>query len=100
MRHVITGLALIAALGAAPAIAKDKKALKQTTTEQSGGAASQENANREMNEDGTFQGKPVVEGPADWSSAAAPGSGAASSGASSGEAGAGSSGMSKELDTR
>jgi len=96
MRHVITGLALIAALGAAPAIAKDKNALKQTTTEQSG-SATQENANREKNDDGTFQGKPVVQGPADWSSAAAPGSGSASSGASSGEAG---SGMINELDTK
>ncbi len=87
MRHAITGLALVAALGAAPAIAKDKKA--KQTTEQSG-AASQENANREMNPDGTFQGKPVVECPADWKSAAAPDSG--SSGASSGEAGSDMSG--------
>jgi hypothetical protein len=80
MKKLITGIALAALLGAAPALAKDKRA-KAMDDEAGAGksAATQEDANRLQNEDGTFQGKPVVQGPADWSSAA--------SGASTGEAG-------------
>jgi hypothetical protein len=82
MKKLITGIALAALLGAAPAVAKDKRAKAMDEAGGAQSAAMDENANREKNEDGTFQGKPVVQGPADWSSAA--------SGASSGEAGAGS----------
>jgi hypothetical protein len=83
MRRLMVGVALVAALGALPAYAKDKPALK-TQAATSAGAVTKENENRFRNEDGTFQGKPVVEGPANWKSAS---SGSASTGASSGESG-------------
>jgi hypothetical protein len=82
MKTLIMGAALAALLSAAPAIAKDKQSLKSTEPHQSS-AMAQENANRTQNPDGTFQGKPVVQGPADWHNSSA------SSGASSGEAGSG-----------
>lgn len=84
MRRLMMGVALIAALGAVPVYAKDKPAMK-TQAATSAGAVSKEDANRFRNEDGTFQGKPVVEGPAHWKSASS--SGSASTGASSGEGG-------------
>ncbi len=65
MRQILLGASLIAALAAAPAIAKEKQALKNDAMKQSG-SISQENQNREQNPDGTFQGKPVVQGPAHW----------------------------------
>jgi hypothetical protein len=49
------------------------------------------------NDDGTFQGKPVVEGPADWSQLD-PNSGAATSGASSGEGGDSGTRSSKDAE--
>jgi hypothetical protein len=79
MKKLIAGIALAALLGATPSMAKDKRAKAMDETGGAKAAAVDENANREKNADGTFQGKPVVQGPADWSSAAA--------GASSGEAG-------------
>lgn len=87
MKTLVMGAALAALLSAAPAIAKEKTGLKGKEPQQSSKMLDQENANRLQNDDGTFQGKPVVQGPADWSSSA-------SSGASSGEAGSGSSGES------
>jgi hypothetical protein len=66
MRHVLLGASLIAALAAAPAIAKEKLALKSEGSKQSS-SISQEDQNRFQNPDGTFQGKPVVQGPAKWS---------------------------------
>lgn len=88
MNRMIVGAALIAALGASPVIAKDK-ALKDQGAQKSS-SISQEDQNRFQNPDGTFQGKPVVQGPANWKSAASgSGSGSASTGASSGESGSG-----------
>ncbi len=62
MRQVLLGATLIAALAAAPAIAKEKLALKSEGTKQSS-SISPEDQNRFQNPDGTFQGKPVVQGP-------------------------------------
>ena len=84
MRHLMVCVALVAALGAMPVYAKDKPALKAHSAS-TAGAISKEDQNRFRNEDGTFQGKPVVAGPAHWKSAST-GSGA-STGASSGEGG-------------
>lgn len=87
MRNLLVGVALVALLGASPALAKEKQTLKSEGAGQSS-AMSEENANRLQNEDGTFQGKPVVKGPANWHNANAGSSGSsASSGASTGEAG-------------
>ena len=91
MRTAMMGVALIAALAAAPAIAKEKKALKDEGMKQSS-SISQEDQNREQNADGTFQGKPVVQGPAKWTNLES--SGSASTGASSGETGSASPGAS------
>jgi hypothetical protein len=89
MKTLILGVALAALLSAAPAIAKDKQSLKGSDAQQSS-AMDQENANRTQNPDGTFQGKPVVQGPADWHNSSA------SSGASSGESGSDASGGSSK----
>ncbi len=87
MRNLLVGVALVALLGASPALAKDKQSLKSESSGQSS-AMTDENANRLQNEDGTFQGKPVVKGPANWHSANAGSSGSsASTGGSTGEAG-------------
>ncbi|HEX2841085.1 hypothetical protein [Hyphomicrobium sp.] len=87
MRDLLMGVALAALLGASPALAKDKQPLKSEGAGQSS-AMTDENANRLQNEDGTFQGKPVVKGPANWHSASSGSSGSsASSGGSTGEAG-------------
>ncbi len=81
MKNFVTGIALAALLGAAPAVAKDKaSSMKGEGGQQS--ASAEENANRLQNDDGTFQGKPVVQGPANWQSAYP-----SSTGASSGESG-------------
>jgi hypothetical protein len=83
MKNVVIGVALAALLSVTPAaLAKDKsaKALKSQDAEQS---SMDENANRGKNDDGTFQGKPVVQGPADWSGVHS----SASAGSSSGEGG-------------
>lgn len=91
MKNLMICVALAALLGATPAaMAKDSptKALK----DQGADSTSMENANRHQNDDGTFQGKPVVQGPANWHS------GSASTGASSGEAGAGD--MPRSSDTK
>lgn len=80
MRNLIVGVALAAALCASPVIAKEK-AMKEGAQPSS---AVQENQNRLQNKDGTFQGKPVVQGPAHWTN----GPDTASSGSSSGESGA------------
>jgi hypothetical protein len=79
MKTLITGIALAVLLSAAPAIAKDTRAKAMGDDTAAHSATLDENANRHRNDDGTFQGKPVVQGPAHWSSAA--------SGASSGESG-------------
>lgn len=87
MRNLLVGVALVALLGASPALAKEKQTLKSERAGQSS-AMTDENANRLQNEDGTFQGKPVVKGPANWKSANKGSSGSsATSGASTGEAG-------------
>lgn len=79
MKTLMMGAALAVLFSVAPALAK-------TTTKTMGSEAGthsatlDENATRHRNADGTYQGMPVVQGPAHWSSAA-------SSGASSGESG-------------
>jgi hypothetical protein len=93
MKKLMIGVAVAALLGATPAaIAKDKasKSLKSQGMEQS---SSEENANRLQNEDGTFQGKPVVQGPAKWNDLNA----SASSGASTGEGGASGSARDRDM---
>ncbi len=78
MKTLITGAAVAVLLSVAPAIAKTTpKTMGSETSAHS--TTLDENANRHRNEDGTYQGKPVVQGPAHWSSAA--------SGASSGDSG-------------
>lgn len=77
MKRLFIGAALAAFALTVPALAADKKASSLKNQESS----AQENANREKNDDGTFQGKPVVQGPANWNDSA-------STGSSSGEAGA------------
>ena len=79
---MIAAVAVTALLAAAPTLAKDNKALKQGGSKEST-SVSQEDASRHLDKDGTFQGKPVVQGPADWR-----GAGSASSGSSSGDSGA------------
>lgn len=79
MKTVMMGIALAALLGAAPvAMAKDTSMPMKSQSQ-----SSLENANRMQNPDGTFQGKPVVQGPAHWQDADR----SASSGTSSGESG-------------
>jgi hypothetical protein len=91
MKKMVMGIA-IAALCAGPAMAKDKRAMKEPGSKQST-SLSEEDQNRLQNKDGTLQGKPVVQGPADWSSVNAD---SASSGASSGDAGSAGSSKSHE----
>ena len=79
------GLILSAALITAPAMAKDSAHMKSSLTKEQSAMINSKGQNREPGENGTFQGKPVVEGPANWHSAAPSDGG--SSGASSGEAG-------------
>ena len=89
MRHLILGAALVAALGAAPAIAAEKPAMKSGSSQPAQSHAEYKTDTMLQNEDGTLQGKPVVEGPADWSSLRPD---SASTGASSGESGSASEG--------
>lgn len=79
MKSILIGLTAAGLLAAAPTFAKEMKA----NTDQ--GSMIQENANRHKNPDGTFQGKPVVAGPAHWTNIAPDALG--SSGASTGEEG-------------
>lgn len=88
MNKLLTGVAALALLVATPTIAAEKSA--KSAAGDSGSDLSEmlksEGQNREPGEDGTFQGKPVVEGPADFSDLAPTGADS-SAGASSGEAG-------------
>lgn len=81
MKHILLGAALAIGLSAAPAIAADKQAAKSPAMHKAGEARTD---TMFKNEDGSLQGKPVVEGPADWSHLS-PGS--ASTGESSGTSG-------------
>lgn len=85
MSKVITAIAAATVLAIVPAAAKDKSAKSggDKVWNENKELLQQEGQNREPGPDGTFQGKPVVQGPADWHSKM----GGASSGASSGEAG-------------
>lgn len=85
MTKLLLCAATAALLAVLPAMAEKKSATSKGASAQSE-LLQQEGQNREPGEDGTFQGKPVVEGPADWSSVHMDGA-PASSGASSGEAG-------------
>lgn len=90
MIKLSTGIAAALLLAALPATAKDKttKHMKSDLTPEQSQILKQEGQNREPGEGGTFQGKPVVEGPANWKSVHAGSS--ASTGTSSGEAGSAS----------
>jgi hypothetical protein len=79
------GLILSAAVIAAPAIAKEKAQMKSSLTKEQSAMINSKGQNREPGDNGTFQGKPVVQGPANWHNAAPSDSG--SSGASTGESG-------------
>jgi hypothetical protein len=87
MKHVLMGVALVAALGAAPAIAKERNTQQGAVTPQPGMIGNTDNMFK--NPDGTLQGKPVVQGPANWAHVR---DSSASSGASSGESGSSESG--------
>lgn len=87
MRHLMIGAAIAAVLCASPVFAKDKTHSKVTGAG-STATVSKQDENRFRNDDGTFQGKPVVEGPAHWKDA-----GSASSGSSTGEGGTGAAEM-------
>ena len=85
MNKLIVGLALSTLLVSAPALAKTdatkhKNAPEMTQSEM----LKTPGQNREPGDNGTFQGKPVVEGPAHWPKVI---SDNASSGSSTGEAG-------------
>ncbi len=88
MKKIMIGVALATLLGATPAaLAKDKATKPLKGADQS---SMDENANRHKDADGTFQGKPVVQGPANWHSSA-------STGASTGEAGSSGSGSDRSM---
>lgn len=92
MNKLITGTAIATMLAAVPAFAADKAAMDEANTQSSSEFSevlNQEGQNREPGDNG-FQGKPVVEGPAEWTDVHASGSsdtGSAASGESTGEAG-------------
>jgi hypothetical protein len=88
MKHYVLGAALVAALATAPAIAKEKKAMTGEATQTTQSHADYNTDTMLKNKDGSLQGKPVVQGPADWSHVRLDSS--ASSGASSGESGSAS----------
>lgn len=92
MIKLTIGVAAAVLLVVAPAMAKDKskKNMKSDLPQEQSEMLKTEGQNREPGDNGTFQGKPVVEGPANWKSVHAGSS--ASSGSSSGEAGAASRG--------
>jgi hypothetical protein len=91
MKTMMMGAAVVAALLAGPAIAKEKRAMKEQGSQQST-SLSKEDQSRLQNSDGTLQGKPVVQGPAHWDNS---GSESSSSGSSSGESGSESGGASR-----
>ncbi len=81
MKHILVSVALIAGLASASYAADG-------TSARSGDAQKATEARTDtmfVNEDGSLQGKPVVDGPADWSHMAPD---RASTGASGGESGA------------
>lgn len=85
MNKLALGLALSAALVSAPALAKsDAAKRKNTETMSQSEMLKTPGQNREPGDNGTYQGKPVVEGPAHWPKVI---SDNASSGSSTGEAG-------------
>lgn len=90
MIKLTIGVAAAVLLAVAPAMAKEKttKHMKSDLSQEQSEMLKTEGQNREPGENGTFQGKPVVEGPANWKSAHTGSS--ASSGSSSGDAGAAS----------
>jgi hypothetical protein len=91
MIRILTGAALALALAVAPAMAisKSESKMKNQESNNASDILKQEGQNREPGPDGTFQGKPVVQGPADWSKSGSADS--SSSGASSGESGSSNS---------
>ena len=85
MNKLVLGLALSTLLVSAPALAKsDAAKLKSTQGMSQSEMLKTPGQNREPGDNGTFQGKPVVEGPAHWPKVI---SDNASSGSSTGEAG-------------
>src|SRR5688572_12792321 len=62
MKHILFGTALAIGLATAPALAVEKPAKDQ----QSQALGEGRTDNMFKSEDGTLQGKPVVDGPADW----------------------------------
>jgi hypothetical protein len=81
-------IALATLMAVVPAVAKEKGAKMgdDKVWNENKKMLQQEGQNREPGEDGMFQGKPVVQGPANWHGKVSSG-GDASAGASSGEAG-------------
>lgn len=76
MQKIMTGVAIATLLAIAPAVAKEDKAANAQQSEiwnENKKMLEQEGQNREPGEDGMFQGKPVVQGPAKWDSVYASG---------------------------
>ena len=71
MIKLTIGVAAAVLLAVAPAMAKEKttKHMKSDLSQEQSEMLKTEGQNREPGENGTFQGKPVVEGPANWKSA-------------------------------
>lgn len=91
MKKIITGVAIATMWATVPALAADK--MDQGNEPQNQSLNNEGMDTRHKSEDGTLQGKPVVEGPAEWTDLHASGSrdaDSSASGASSGEAGQGS----------
>lgn len=90
MNKLLTSVAVAALMAAVPAIAQDaaKDDQRQVWAENQE-MLEQEGQNREPGPDGTFQGKPVVEGPADWKGkvGSASDDDSATTGSSTGESG-------------
>ena len=76
-------VAIASLLAIVPAAANAKNEGPDKTWDQYSDLLTQKGQNREPGPNGTFQGKPVVKGPANWHTQ----SGTSSSGASTGEAG-------------
>lgn len=71
MTKLMMGVALAAVMAATPALAKSKsESMKSDAPASKSDILKQEGQNREPGPNGTFQGKPVVEGPAHWSNSA------------------------------
>jgi len=60
------GLALAATMAASPAFAASKTEKSMSATSMKKSDVSQQDQSREPGPDGTFQGMPVVQGPANW----------------------------------